>query len=87
MRRSKKLWAAGGVIALVHNLTAEDGDTLSEAVDDWLKAYPVLTRSVIAVFALHLANAIAAPVDPVHLAFSAARRRRVVVVVEPVESR
>jgi hypothetical protein len=82
VRRAKKLWIGGAVIALAHNITAEDGDTLSEAMDDWIFAHPVLTRAVIVVFALHLANAVKQQADPVHWAFVVARRRRVVVVVE-----
>jgi hypothetical protein len=82
MRRAKSLWLAGAAIAITHNITAEDGDTLSEAVDDWLDTHPVLTRTVIAMLALHLANAIAARADPVHWAFWLVRRR-VVVLVEP----
>lgn len=84
MRRAKKVWVAIGAGVLAHNLTADDGDTLSEAVDEWLVSRPVLTRAVIALLALHLANAVRAHYDPVHLAFTVARkRRRVVLVVEP----
>lgn len=75
MRRAKKLWAAGGAVALAHNLTAEDGDTLSEAVDDWLHTHPILTRAVIAMLALHLANAVTQQADPVHWAFHIVRGR------------
>jgi hypothetical protein len=39
MRRAKKLWIGGAVVALAHNITAEDGDTLSEAMDDWIFAH------------------------------------------------
>jgi hypothetical protein len=85
MRRSQKVWLGIAAVVLAHNSTAEDGDTLSEMADEWVLAYPVLTRAVIAMFALHLANAIYARYDPVHLAFTVTRtwrRRRVVVVVQ-----
>jgi hypothetical protein len=85
MRRAEKAWLAIGGIVIANNVTAEPGGTLSEVVDDWLIAHPVLTRTVIALFALHLANAVAARYDPIHLVFTTTqtwRRRRVVVVVE-----
>lgn len=83
MRRSKKVWLTIGGLVLAHNLTADEGDTLSEAVDSWLTTHPVATRAAIAVLALHLANAVRAHYDPVHIAFTVARRRRLVVLVEP----
>lgn len=82
MKRSKKVWLTIGGIVLAHNLTADDGDTLSEAVDSWLTTHPVITRAAITVLALHLANGIQARYDVVHLVFTAARRRRLIVVVE-----
>jgi hypothetical protein len=85
MKLSHKVWLTIGGIVVVHNIRAEAGGTLSEAVDEWIATHPVLTRSVIAAFALHLANAVPSRVDPIHLAFTSARtvsRRRVVVVVE-----
>jgi hypothetical protein len=76
MSRAKKAWLAIAVIVVGHNVSADDGDTLSEVVDGWIAAHPWLARSVIAVLALHLANAISNRVDPVHLVFVGVRARR-----------
>lgn len=82
----KVAWLAIGAIVVGHNISAEDGDTLSEVVDEWIAAHPWLTRGIIAVFALHLANAISNRVDPVHLVFvgvrGASRRQYAMVVVD-----
>ena len=75
-RRARKAWLAIAAIVLAHNLTAEDGDTLSEAVDEWLLTHPLLTRAAIAVLALHLANAVSNNADPVHWVFVRVRARR-----------
>lgn len=86
MKPAEQAWLAIAAIVITHNVSASDGDTLSEAVDDWIVSHPVLTRTVIAVLALHLTNAISNRLDPVHLAFVRVRavsRRRVIVVVEP----
>lgn len=72
---------AGGVVA--YNIAAKDGETISEGLDELIVKYPMVARAVIALVALHCANAINQRVDPLHLAFVAARRRRVVMVVEP----
>jgi hypothetical protein len=77
-----------GGIVLGHNITAEDGDTLSEWVDGWLEKHPLLTRAVISVVALHLANALPPRYDLVHLAFVRARclyplRRKVANAIAP----
>jgi hypothetical protein len=56
-----------------YNLTARDAEQLSEAVDRYLSSRPWLTRTVVAVLALHLLNSIPIWADPLALAFSAAR--------------
>ncbi|OBJ50623.1 DUF7427 family protein [Mycobacterium asiaticum] len=83
MRPAHKALVALASGALTYNLLADDHETISEGVDELLTTHPVLTRAVIAMLALHLANAVAEKADPVHWAFMVARRRRVVVVVEP----
>lgn len=82
-RRSHKIWALIAAVVIAHNLTAEDGDTLSEAVDHWLERRPWLTRMIITTLAAHLANELT--VDPIGIGFGAARRltRRPRVVVDP----
>ena len=69
------LGLAAGVVA--YELAADDGELLSEAVDRYLTHRPVLTTTVIAVTAAHLANLIRpAELDPFTLAFAALRRAR-----------
>jgi hypothetical protein len=82
---AKTCWAAIGVIVVGHNISADDADTLSEAVDEWIMLHPWLTRAIIAIVALHLANAVPTRIDPIHLVFVRVRaplRRRVTVVVD-----
>ena len=72
--RAKHAWAAIGLGVLAYNASAEDGDLLSEQVDQWLITHPVLTRAVITLLAIHLANAVAPKYDVISLAFIAVRR-------------
>lgn len=41
-------------------------ELLSEAVDRYIERHPILTRAVIAVTALHLANLLPPAIDPYH---------------------
>lgn len=65
---------AAGIIA--YEVTARDGELMSEAVDRYLRAHPWLTRAVIAATACHLANAYPAWADPYAWTFTIARRQR-----------
>lgn len=78
MRRpsAKQTWAAIFGIVLLHNATAEDGDLLSEQMDSWLLTHPVLSRAVIAMLALHLANAMTPQYDVISWGFVAVRKIR-----------
>lgn len=90
MRPAHKALAAVTAAVVGYNIAAADGETISEGVDALLELHPVLTRATITLLALHLANAIAAQADPLHLAFQLARRRRRLVVVvesEPMRTR
>lgn len=68
------LGLAAGVVA--YELAADDGELLSEAVDRYLTHRPVLTTTIIAVTAAHLANAIPERYDPFTAAFFTIRRFR-----------
>jgi len=76
MRPGDKAWLvlAGGI--LVWDMIAPPGELLSEAADRYLETHPILTRAVIAVVALHLANILPPRIDPVHQCFIAARLAR-----------
>lgn len=84
LRPSDRVWIAFGVTALVYNVfIAEEGDTLSEAWDRYLARWPWM-ESIIHTLAKHLANEWAPQLDPVGIAFVAARavfRRKPAVVV------
>jgi hypothetical protein len=71
---AKHAWGvlAAGVVA--YELACREGELLSEGVDDWVAAKPVLTRTVIAALALHLGNAVPPRFDPVSLGFHGIRR-------------
>jgi hypothetical protein len=72
-------------VAVGYNLFfAPDGGTISEAADGYFKRWPWL-RPVILMVARHVANDLEPDVDPIGIAFDAARaifhRRPAVVVV------
>ena len=71
---AKQAWGvlAAGVAA--YEIACQEGELLSEGVDDWLAVRPILTRTVIAVVALHLGNAIPPRLDPFSLGLSGIRR-------------
>jgi hypothetical protein len=84
VRPAHRALAAVATAVIVYNVAiAPDGETISEGVDELLTTHPVLTRAAVALLAMHVANLIAQQADPVHWAFAVARRRRVVVVVQP----
>lgn len=61
------------VIAVVYNvLIADDGETLSEAMDGYIERWPWLSPVIVTV-ARHLANDFDPHIDPIHLAFVVAR--------------
>lgn len=88
MKPSQYAWCAIAVGVVAYNVTARDGDTLSECVDEWIERHRWLPRSAIAMVALHLANALPPQYDVVHRLFATARclypmRRRVADAIAP----
>jgi hypothetical protein len=63
---------AAGVMA--YEIVCDEGELLSEGVDEWLAAKPILTRAVIAALALHLGNALPVHYDVVSLGFLGVRK-------------
>ena len=63
---AKRAWLALGTGILAHEVLCGDGELLSEGADRALEKHKVLTLGVIAVTALHLANAIPEKIDPIH---------------------
>lgn len=72
MRYGNKAWIGLGVYLIVVELLAPPGETLSEAMDEWLKRHPgkALSHITVAVTAGHLLNLIPPRYDPIHQVFS-----------------
>lgn len=73
MRPSEKAWLAIAGFVVGYNLLARDGEMLSEKADDWDANRPWLTRTIITLVAVHLANAVPPPLDPIHWVFLVSR--------------
>lgn len=71
---AKHAWALLAAGVLGYEIACKDGQLLSECVDQWLAARPILTRAAIAALALHLGNAVPKRYDVVSLGFQAIRR-------------
>jgi hypothetical protein len=53
---AKQAWGVIAAGVLAYELACNEGELLSEGVDDWVATKPILTRAVIAALALHLGN-------------------------------
>lgn len=73
--RAAHVWRGIAAAVIVHNVTAREGDTLSECMDGWIARHPVLWRAVIVAVAVHVGNVVPPRLDPVHWLFVAARHR------------
>jgi len=71
---AKRAWGVIAAGVLAYELACKEGELLSEGVDDWVAAKPILTRTVIAALALHLGNAVPPRFDPVSLGFHGIRK-------------
>jgi hypothetical protein len=64
---AKQAWGVIAASVLAYELACNEGELLSEGVDDWVATKPILTRAVIAALALHLGNAVPTRFDPVSM--------------------
>ena len=71
---AKQAWGVIAAGVLAYELACNDGELLSEGVDDWVTSRPMLTRTVIAALALHLGNAVPPRFDPVSMGFHGIRK-------------
>ena len=55
---ARHAWALLTAGVLGYEVVCNDGQLLSECVDDWLKSRRILTRAAVAALALHLGNEI-----------------------------
>lgn len=62
----KYAWCALGLGILVYDVFCPESQTLSETVDRALESHRKATIASIGVTALHLANVLPPPVDPIH---------------------
>lgn len=62
----KYAWCAIGIGVLAYDAMCPNSQTLSEAVDRAIERRKGITIGAIGVTALHLANVIPEPVDPLH---------------------
>lgn len=71
MRHGDRGWLIVAAIVVAVEVTAEEGELLSDAADRY---NPWATRIVAGLVAAHVANVIPARYDPIHRAFLALRR-------------
>jgi hypothetical protein len=71
---AKQAWGVLAAGVLAYELACNEGELLSEGVDDWMATKPILTRAVIAALALHLGNAVPTRFDPVSMGFHGIRK-------------
>jgi hypothetical protein len=71
MRYGHKAWIGLGIYLAIVEMFAPPGETLSEAMDDWLQNNPgkALSYAGVGVTALHLVNFIPQQFDPIHRMF------------------
>ena len=76
MSHASKAWGvlAAGVVA--YDVLCPQGQTMSEGADRGIHKHPWLTRIAIALVAIHVANAVPAKGDPIHLLLAPLGRRR-----------
>ena len=72
LRYGNKAWLGLGIYLAVVELLAPPGETLSEAMDEWLQRHPgkALSHILVGVTAAHLVNLIPQRYDPIHQVFS-----------------
>lgn len=58
------MWTVIGLAVAYHELSAPNGELLSEGVDRALEDHPVLTYSLITITAAHLLNQLPPKADP-----------------------
>ena len=73
---AKQAWARPATGVLSYELYCNDGELLSEGVDEWLVSRPVPTRAIIAALALHLGNVLPVRYDVVSLGFFVIRKAK-----------
>jgi hypothetical protein len=71
MRYGNKAWIGLAVYLAIVEILAPPGETLSEAMDEWLQSHlgKALSYTAVGVTAAHLVNLLPQQFDPIHRAF------------------
>lgn len=70
MQSSDRAWIILAVGVVLYDTLADDGQTLSEAVDRYMLRHPWKVRLVAVLVAGHCCNALPVRFDPIHRLFS-----------------
>ena len=70
MKPSDCAWLGLAVGVAAYEALARDGELMSEAVDRYLEAHPLVTRCVVVTVAAHLLNLLPQRLDPLALVAS-----------------
>lgn len=74
MRAGDRAWIILGVGVVAYEVSAAEGELMSEAADRWLEHHPWLVRAAVFLLAAHIANALDPRYDPVHRLHTLRRR-------------
>jgi hypothetical protein len=69
-------WGVLAASVVTYDVLCPQGQTMSEGADRGLAKHPWLTRIAIGLVAIHVANAVPAKGDPIHLLLAPLGRRR-----------
>lgn len=77
MRYATKAWIGLAVYLAAVEVCAPNGETLSEAVDDWIDHHPgkATWYALVGVVAAHLLNLLPEKYDPIHRLFAKTPRQ------------
>jgi len=75
VQRGSIAWTALAAGVIGYNVSAREGEMLSQAADRWIESHPILVRLLIAVVAAHVANVAPQRLDPIHLFFGLVRKK------------
>lgn len=78
MRYGAKAWAGLGIYLAIVEVFAPQGETLSEAVDDWIEDHPgkAVWYLLVGIVGTHLLNLLPERIDPIHRLFAATKPAR-----------
>ncbi|MGB0971284.1 MAG: DUF7427 family protein [Mycobacterium sp.] len=75
MRAGDRAWLTLAAGIIVYELSAEDGELLSESADRAMLRHPWIVRGAAFLLAAHVSNTIKPSCDPIHRLFALKPRR------------